>query len=87
MLCRTCEPIGIWQVGLDSEVRLGDEEPSQLHKGQKSMAMFEGPDRTRNIMIIIGLAVVVLLVFLYATNRLPGTGGTTTPATTTTPAR
>ena len=51
------------------------------------MAMFEGPDRNKNIMIVLGLAVVVLLVFLFATNRLPGTGGTTTPATTTTPAR
>jgi hypothetical protein len=50
------------------------------------MAMFEGPDRTRNIVIAIVLAVVVLLAFLYATDRLPGTGETTTPATTT-PAR
>ena len=57
------------------------------HEGQKIMAMFEGPDRTRNILLVIDLAVVVLLVVLYATNQLPGTGGTITPATTTTPTR
>ena len=51
------------------------------------MAMFEGPDRNRNIGLAIAAAVVVLLVILYATNRLPGVSRTTTPATTTTPVR
>jgi len=36
------------------------------------MAMFEGPDRNKNIMITVAVVVVALIIFLYATNRLPG---------------
>jgi hypothetical protein len=36
------------------------------------MAMFAGPDRNKNIMITVAVVVVALIIFLYATNRLPG---------------
>jgi len=36
------------------------------------MAMFEGPDRNRNIIITVVVVAVVLIVWLYATGRLPG---------------
>ena len=39
---------------------------------ERAMAMFEGPDRNRNIIITVVIVVVVLIVFLYATGRLPG---------------
>jgi hypothetical protein len=35
------------------------------------MAMFEGPDRNRNIMIIVAV-VIAVCIFLYTTDRLPG---------------
>ena len=34
--------------------------------------MFEGPNRNRDIMIAAGVAVIVVLIVLYATNLLPG---------------
>ena len=34
--------------------------------------MFEGPDRSRNIMITVAAVVIAVIIFLYATNRLPG---------------
>ena len=47
------------------------------------MAMFEGPDRNRNIMITVAVVVVVVIaviIFLYATNQLPGMlGSASTP--------
>jgi len=37
------------------------------------MAMFEGPDRNRSIMIAAAVVVViVVIIYLYATGRLPG---------------
>jgi hypothetical protein len=36
------------------------------------MDMFEGPDRNKNIMITVAVVLVALVIFLYATNRLPG---------------
>jgi hypothetical protein len=34
--------------------------------------MFEGPNRNRDIMIVVGAVVIVVLIVLYATNLLPG---------------
>jgi hypothetical protein len=36
------------------------------------MAMFEGPDRNRNIMITAAVVVIAVIIFLYITDRLPG---------------
>jgi hypothetical protein len=37
------------------------------------MAIFEGPDATRNIIIIVAVVVVVAIIYyLYTTGRLPG---------------
>ena len=36
------------------------------------MAMFEGPDRNRNIMITVAVVVIAVIILLYTTNRLPG---------------
>jgi hypothetical protein len=36
------------------------------------MAIFEGPDRNRNIMITVAVVIIALIIFLYATNRLSG---------------
>ena len=37
------------------------------------MAIFEGPDANRNIIIIVAVAVVVAIIYyLYTTGRLPG---------------
>jgi len=47
--------------------------------------MFEGPNKNRDIILALVAAVILVLIFLYATNRFPGVGGT--PATVTTPAR
>jgi hypothetical protein len=33
--------------------------------------MFEGPNRNRDIMIVVGAVVIVVLIVLYATNLLP----------------
>lgn len=44
------------------------------------MDMFEGPDRNKNIMIIVGAIVLAMLIFFYAT-RLSGILGSSTEAT------
>ena len=37
------------------------------------MAIFEGPDANRNIIIIVAVvAVVAIIYYLYTTGRLPG---------------
>jgi hypothetical protein len=37
------------------------------------MAIFEGPDANRNIIIIVAVVVVVAIIYyLYKTGRLPG---------------
>jgi hypothetical protein len=36
------------------------------------MAIFEGPDRNRNIMIIVAAAVIAVFAFLYTTGLVPG---------------
>lgn len=36
------------------------------------MAIFEGPDRNRNIIITAVVVIIVVLILLYATGRLPG---------------
>jgi hypothetical protein len=36
------------------------------------MAIFEGPDRNKNIIITVVVVIIVVLIFLYATGRLPG---------------
>jgi hypothetical protein len=38
------------------------------------MAMFEGPDRNRYIMIAVAVVVVIIgvIIYLYAEGRLPG---------------
>jgi hypothetical protein len=36
------------------------------------MAMFEGPDRNRNIAIIVAVVIIAVIIFLYMTGRLPG---------------
>jgi hypothetical protein len=36
------------------------------------MHIFEGPDRNKNIIITVAVVAVALIIFLYATNRLPG---------------
>jgi len=37
------------------------------------MAIFEGPDANRNIIIIVAVVVVVAIIYyLYMTGRLPG---------------
>jgi ABC-type transporter Mla subunit MlaD len=52
------------------------------------MAMFEGPNKIRNIIIADAVLIVVVLGVSYAMGWMPGTGGgTTTPTTTTTPTR
>ena len=33
--------------------------------------MFEGPNRNRDTMIVVGAVVIVVLIVLYATNLLP----------------
>jgi hypothetical protein len=38
---------------------------------QRKRAMFEGPNRNRDIMIVVGAVVIVVLTVLYATNLLP----------------
>jgi hypothetical protein len=43
------------------------------------MAIFEGPDANRNIIIIVAVAVVVAIIYyLYTTGRLTGLWGTFT---------
>ena len=38
------------------------------------MAIFEGPDANRNIIIIVAVVVVVAIIYyLYTAGRLPGT--------------
>ena len=39
---------------------------------QRERAMFEEPNRNRDIMIAVGVLVIVVLIVLYATNLLPG---------------
>jgi hypothetical protein len=36
------------------------------------MAIFEGPDRNRNIMITAAAVVIAVFAFLYATGLVPG---------------
>jgi hypothetical protein len=36
------------------------------------MAIFEGPDRNRNIIIAAVVVVILVIIYLYATGRLPG---------------
>jgi hypothetical protein len=36
------------------------------------MALFEGPDKNRNIMITVALVVILVVIYLYATDRLSG---------------
>jgi hypothetical protein len=36
------------------------------------MAMFEGPDRNRNIIIAVVVVVLAVIIFLYTSGRLPG---------------
>jgi hypothetical protein len=36
------------------------------------MAIFEGPDRNKNIMIAVAVLVVAVIAILYAAGRLPG---------------
>jgi hypothetical protein len=37
------------------------------------MAIFEGPDANRNIIIIVAVVVIVAIIYyLYTTGRLPG---------------
>jgi ABC-type transporter Mla subunit MlaD len=37
-----------------------------------NLAMFEGPHRNRNIMIIVAVVVIAAVIVLYLTDRLPG---------------
>jgi hypothetical protein len=42
-------------------------------EGKKPMAIFEGPDANRNIIIIVAVVVVVAIIYyLYTIGRLPG---------------
>ena len=36
------------------------------------MAIFEGPDKNRNIIIAVVLVVIVVVAYLYSTGKLPG---------------
>jgi hypothetical protein len=36
------------------------------------VAIFEGPDRNKNIIITVVVVIVAVIIFLYATGRLPG---------------
>jgi hypothetical protein len=42
-----------------------------------NLAMFEGPHRNRNIMIIVAVVVIAAVIVLYLTDRLPGIAGGT----------
>ena len=37
-----------------------------------NLAMFEGPHRNRNIMIIVAVVVIAAVIVRYLTDRLPG---------------
>jgi hypothetical protein len=36
------------------------------------MAIFEGPDKNRNIIVAVVLVVIVVVFYLYSTGKLPG---------------
>ena len=36
------------------------------------MAIFEGPDKNRNIIVAVVLVVIVVVFCLYSTGKLPG---------------
>jgi beta-lactamase regulating signal transducer with metallopeptidase domain len=58
-----------------SVVSLEAKEPRSMEhfrKGREAMAMFEGPDRSRNIMIAVAVVVVAVIIFLYAAGYLSG---------------
>ena len=45
-----------------------------------NLAMFEGPHRNRNIMIIVAVVVIAAVIVLYLTDRLPGIAGAPSPS-------
>jgi hypothetical protein len=55
-------------------VSLGQRTQNQgaLQKRERAMAIFEGPDRNKNIMIAVAVLVVAVIAILYAAGRLPG---------------
>jgi hypothetical protein len=43
-----------------------------LVKRERAMDMFAGPDRNRNITLVVAVVVIVVLAILYAAGSLPG---------------
>jgi hypothetical protein len=54
-----------------------DSRGASLCPMAHNLAMFEGPHRNRNIMIIVAVVVIAAVIVLYLTDRLPGIAGGT----------
>ena len=55
-------------------VRLGAKElrTREHFRRESAMAIFEGADRNKNIMIAVAVVAIAVIAILYAAGRLPG---------------
>ncbi len=71
-LCRLARSIGRPWSPLVGTAAARVDEPGSTSEREGAMAIFEGPDRNRNIMIIAAAVVIAVFIFLYTTGRVPG---------------
>jgi hypothetical protein len=54
-------------------VKIGSQRTRErLSKRERAMDMFVGPDRNKNIMLVVAVVVITALAILYAVGWLPG---------------
>ena len=47
-----------------------NQEPGGTSESEGAMAIFEGPDRNRNIMIAVAVVVIAVIIYFYAAGHL-----------------
>ena len=54
-------------------VKIGSQRNRErLSRRERAMDMFVGPDRNKNIMLVVAVVVITALAILYAVGWLPG---------------
>jgi hypothetical protein len=48
------------------------DEPRSTSERKRAVATFEGPERSRHIMIIVAAVAITVFALLYATDLMPG---------------